>query len=194
MDKKFNSYLGLEAILAAGSALGYAYFFLIAQNPLSASLFLLLSGLFATKVMVGLFVQLRDVNLGFALLALVFGVAGSLGMAIHGGYDLANVINPPMTLNTDLPSQLDPRGILAFGSTGLAMLYISWLMSKASGFPKNLSLLGIVSGALLVWIYVARLTVLDPTNPMLLYPVLIEGFIINPLWYLWLAVVWKKTK
>lgn len=184
----------MEAYLAGLSALGYAYFFVMAQDVFMYSLLLLLAGIFATKVMVALFMQLRDVSLGFALLGLIFGVFGSMGMALHGGYDLANALNPPAVMNADLPNQLDPRGMLAFGATGLGILYFAWMMSKTKEFPKNLSLLGLVTGIMLIWIYIARLTVLDPTNPVLLYPVLLTGFVLSPVWYLWLGKVWSEAK
>lgn len=194
MSKIFRQYASLEAFLTGLSALGYAYFFVIAKDITNSSLFLMLSGLFALKVMAFLYTKLRDIDKGFALLGLLFGGAGALGMLLHGGYDLANAINPPGSMSSTLPSQVDPRGLLSFGATGLAFLYISWLMEKDKYFPKNLSVLGFVSGALLLWIYVARLTVLDPTNPSLLYPVLLEGFLVSPLWYIWLGVVVNKEK
>lgn len=194
MSKQFQKYAALEAFLAGASALAYAYFFVIAKDQMLASLALLLSGLFAAKVMVALYARLRDIDRGFALLGILFGGAGALGMMLHGGYDLANVINPPRGFEVSLPSQVDPRGLLSFGASGLALFYISWLMGKDKYFPKNLSMLGFVSGLLLLWIYVARLTVLDPTNPILLYPVLLEGFVVNPVWYLWLGSVFRRAK
>lgn len=36
------------------------------------------------------------VEAGFALFGLGLGLAGALGAAIHGGYDLANAINAPV--------------------------------------------------------------------------------------------------
>jgi hypothetical protein len=48
----------------------------------------------------------------------------ALGAAIHGGYDLANLINLPASAAAlpDLPSQVDPRGLLTFGVMGLGLL------------------------------------------------------------------------
>lgn len=179
---------------AAGiAALAYAYFFVVAKDVTMYSLFLLLSGLLATEVFIALFGKLKNVDEDFARIVLILGIFGSMGAAIHGGYDLANAINPPAIVNADLPNQVDPRGLLAFGVTGLAVLKAAWLMTKSNFFPKNLATLGFVSGILLVVIYIARLTVLDPTNPVLLYPVLLEGFIIAPIWYLWLGTVFKKS-
>lgn len=180
------------AILAGLSALAYAYFFVVAKDVTMYSLCLLLLGLFSLEVMVALFGRLKSVHEDLARVAVVLGIIGAVGTAIHGGYDLANAINPPAVLSADLPNQVDPRGLLAFGFMGMAMLKISWLMSKDKYFPEGLSWVGYVSGALLIVIYIARLTVLNPTNPVLLYPVLLNGFILSPLWYLWLGYSFLK--
>lgn len=181
-----------SAYLAGISWLLYAYYFVVAKDPLLSSLFLMLGGLFATKVFIALYRMLKEEDGGFATVFLVLGVAGALGTMIHGGYDLANAINPPIGLNLNLPSQIDPRGLMAFGVTGLAVLKSSWMMSKVSSFPKNLSSLGLLSGILLIIIYLGRLIVLDPTSPVLKYSILIEGFVVNPIWYLWLGRVFQE--
>ena len=182
----------ISAYLAGLAWLAYAYYFVIARDQLLSALFLTLGGLFAVKVFIALYRMLKEVDPGFALTIVVLGVAGALGTMIHGGYDLANAINPPGGLNPSLPSQVDPRGLLAFGITGLAVLKASWIMGKSKNFPKNLSNLGILSGILLMVIYLGRLIVLDPTSPILKYPILIEGFLVNPIWYLWLAYIFQK--
>lgn len=182
----------ISSYLAGIAWLLYAYYFVIAKDVLLSSLFLMLGGLFATKVFIALYRMLKEEDGGFSAVVLVLGVAGTLGTMIHGGYDLANAINPPIGLNLSLPSQIDPRGLMAFGVTGLAVLKASWLMGKSSKFPKNLSSLGLLSGILLIIIYLGRLIVLDPTSPVLKYPILIEGFIVNPIWYLWLGKVFQE--
>lgn len=193
MEKDFGKFSAISAALAGVAGFLYAVSFVILKDPSLSALFLMLSGLFALPVMLALFNKLRDVEANFALLALILGIVGSLGYLIHGGYDLANVINPPSVANIDLPSQVDPRGLLVFGVTGFAILKFSWLAQKSKAFPGGFSNLGLLSGLLLLVIYLARLTVLSPTNPMLLYPVLLEGFVVNPIWYLWLAsLLWGK--
>lgn len=182
----------ISAYLAGASWLLYAYFFVIARDPLLSALFLTLGGLFAVKVFIALYRMLKEADSGFALTILVLGVAGALGTMVHGGYDLANTINPPIMANLYLPSQIDPRGLMAFGVTGLAVLKASWLMGKTKVFPQNLSYVGLLSGILLLVIYLGRLIVLDPTNPVLKYPILVEGFLVNPIWYLWLGWLFQK--
>lgn len=152
-----------------------------------SSLFLLIGGVLGIHVMAAVYRRLRDVAPGFALVGFMLGFAGALGSTVHGAFDLANVLHPPAALATDLPNAVDPRGVLTFGLSGLAILVISRLMSRGGGFPVRLALLGYLSGLLLVLIYLGRLIVLDPSSPLILGPAALEGFIVNPLWYIWLG-------
>lgn len=189
--KKYNGY---NAILAGLAAFSYAVSFVILRDNTLSALFLTLSGAFAIPVFVSLLDPLGQADKTFAQTVVTLGVIGAAGTMIHGGYDLANVINPSGSLNPNLPSQVDPRGLLTFAITGIAIFKISWLMSKVKVFPDNLSYLGVLSGTLLMIIYLGRLTVLNPANPILKYPILVEGFIVNPLWYLWLGRVLLNKK
>lgn len=190
MYKDARMWAALSAFAAGLAGLGYAYSFVVLQNPLLYSLFLMAGGKFTLFVFISLYDKLKEVEVNYARYVVLIGAVGALGAIIHGGYDLANAINPPANLNLDLPHQVDPRGLLTFGVTGAAILKASWMLLKHKGFPNALAMLGVLSGALLIVIYLARLIVLDPTNPILLYPVLAEGFLIGPLWYLWLGWVW----
>ncbi len=66
-------------------------------------------------------------------------------------------------------------------------------MSRDSPFPSNLAYLGYLSGGLLVAIYLARLIILSPANPIVLAPAALEGFIVNPAWYIWLGFVLRRA-
>lgn len=180
------------AILAGLCGLAYSYYFVIAKNVQMYSLFLLLASILVLFLVPYLYDKLKDVDNNYAKLGALLLAVGSVGAMVHGGYDLANAINPVAGLDPNLPSQIDPRGLLAFGVTGLGIFKLSLLMRESKGIPEGLSLLGLLSGVLLVVIYMARLTVLSPTNPILLYPVLLEGFIVNPIWYIWLGIALKK--
>mgnify|MGYP001583057295 CR=1 FL=1 len=198
MKNTFEQFSGVYAILSGIAGFAYAVaFFIISRNnaemgALLSGLFLLLTGLFATAALVAVYMHLRETSEGFALWALVLGLAGAVGMAIHGGYDLANAINPP-GVNTpslaSLPSQIDPRGLLSFGVGGIALFTVSWLMGKNKFFPKNLSYLGYTSAVLLVILYLGRMILLDPSNPIIAYSALINGFLVNPAWYIWLGLI-----
>jgi hypothetical protein len=197
---KFERKAALDAILAGIAGFLYAVSFVIisrndpVQGALLSALFLTLLGFLAVKVFVRLYLMLKRVDEGWALWAFIFALAGAIGTAIHGGFDLANAINPPATsLPAGVPNPIDPRGLLTFGATGIALITFSWLMGREKLFPQGLRLLGYLSGVLLLILYLGRLIVLNPADPIILYPVLINGFVANPLWYLWLGwYLWKK--
>ncbi|HEV3476407.1 MAG TPA: hypothetical protein VG127_02895 [Rubrobacteraceae bacterium] len=183
----FERFAGVCAILAGAFGFLYAVAFVVLQNALLSGLFLMLTGLLTTTALVAVYERLRETDPSFALLALLLGVAGSLGSAVHGGYDLAIVINPPSTM-PDLPNQVDPRGLLTFGVAGIALFFASWLIVRGRRFPRGLGYLGYVSAVLLLALYLGRLIVLDPTNPLILVPALLSGFLANPIFYVWLGL------
>jgi len=197
----YERFAGVFAILAgvAGFLYSLAFIVIARSSPqlggLVSALFLALGGLLTTAVVVAVYSRLRATDESFALWALVLGIIGAGGSAVHGGYDLANAINAPDTIPAalaNLPSQLDPRGLLTFGVAGLGILVVSWLIVRGGQFPKNLGYLGYLLGILLVVIYLARLIILDPTNPLVVAAVLPTGFIINPVWYIWLGLTLQR--
>jgi hypothetical protein len=115
-----------------------------------------------------------------------------VGTAMHGGFDLAQVLHPAST-NSALPSQVDPRGMLTFGMPGLALFLFAWLIGRSHAFPARLAYLGYISAALLVLIYLARLVILTPTNPVVLGVAALEGLIVNPLFYIWLGLTLRRS-
>jgi hypothetical protein len=175
------------AILAAIAGFLYTVSFVVLKNPLLYALFLTLLGLYAVPALLAVFYRVRDTDAGYALLALLFGLVGATGTAIHGGYDLSNAINPPANVPAgllDLPSQVDPRGLLTFGFTGVGLFVFAWLITRAASFPKSLGYLGYLSAILFIVLYLGRLIILNPANPIILVPVLLNGFIVSPLFYL----------
>jgi len=166
-------------IVAAGAA---------PQLGLGPSWVLLLFGsLFGSFALAVVYMRVRDVEPTVALWSLVLGASGAIGAAVHGAYELALSLNPPAAVPV-IPSQVDPRGFLTFGTTALALFGISWLMRRGGGFPGGLAMLGYLSGVLLVLIYLGRLVIVTPTNPLVLVPAALEGFIVNPVWYIWLGL------
>src|SRR5262249_48174644 len=107
--------------------------------------------------------------------------------------------NPPTlsaSFKTDLsnlPSQVDPRGLLTFGVTGIAFLVLAWLIVRGGQLPRGLGYLGYALAILLVIVYLGRLILLDPSNLFLLGAAGLTGFILAPLWYIWLGLVlWRS--
>lgn len=192
--KSFDSLAGWSAIFAAVFALLYAISFVVLKSDLLSALFLLLGGLAAAIVMTALYQRLRDTQASYALLAFVLSAGAAAGAMIHGGYDLSNALHPPATINLDLPNPVDPRGLLTFGLAGVGLFVICWLMSHNKTFPKNLAYLGYLSALLMIVLYLGRLVILNATSPTILLPAALEGFIVNPLWYLWLGFVLRRAK
>lgn len=191
----YSRFAGALGILAGIVGLLYSIAFVILKDATLYSLFLLLGGIFTSATLISVFRRVRDTDADFALWGLVLGIAASFGSAIHGAYDLANAINPPET-NTpglaNLPSQIDPRGFLTFAVAGVGVFVLSWLILRGGAFPKTVAYLGMLSGVLLILIYLGRLIILNPASPLILGPAALEGFIVNPLWYLWLGwLLWQ---
>jgi hypothetical protein len=197
----FQRFAGLCAILTGVAGFLYAIAFIILRSDLLSGLFLLTGGILATAVFVALYHRLLDAG-GFALWALLLGVVGSFGSAIHGGYNLAIAPDLPTLALPALPNAIDPRGLLTFGLTGLAIFIVSWLMSvhpeTVEGpprFPLNLARLGYVLATLLIVLYLGRLIIVESTSPIIALPALIAGFLVNPAWYIWLGLtLWKTTR
>lgn len=183
----FERFAGACAILTAIASFLYAVAFVILQNVVLSALFLTAVGLLSSAVLVAVYYRLRQTNAAFALWALVLGIAGALGSAVHGGYDLANAINPPSSALAELPSPVDPRGLLTFGVSGVALFVVGWLIVHGGRFPRRVGYLAYLSAFLLVVLYLGRLIVLDPSNPVILIPALLNGFVINPALYILLG-------
>ncbi len=196
-DTSFERFGGLLATVAGVAGFFYAVAFIVLQNALLSALFLTIVGLASSAALVAVYGRLYNTSSGFARYALLLGLIGTLGAAIHGGYDLANAINPVTTTApgvADLPSQIDPRGLLTFGITGIALFLYSWLITRSTQLPAALGYLGYLSALLSIILYLGRLIVLQPTNPFVLVPALLNGFIVTPIWYVWLGItLWQRA-
>ena len=177
----YEHFAGLCAIGTGLAGFLYSVAFVILRSDLLSALFLLLSGLLGSATAVAIYGRLKETDAAFALWALLLGVGGAMGSAIHAGYDL--------------PSQIDPRGLLTFGVAGLALWVVAWLILRGGRFPRGLGYLGYLTAALLIILYLARLIVLDATSPLVLAPALIAGFVASPVWYVWLgANLWRSAR
>ena len=180
--------IGVASISTAIAGVGYAVSFVVLKDPLLSAVFLLLGGVLASTVLVAVREQLRDAAPVAAGWAILLALAGALGSAVHGGYDLANAVHPPSAVNADLPNPVDPRGLLTFGLTGLALIFLGVLIARTGRLPRWLGYLACLNGVLLVVLYLGRLIILDPANLVIVIPALLTGFLLNPLWYAWLGV------
>jgi hypothetical protein len=195
-QSSFDRFAGWCALLAAAGALLYSIAFVIVAKSSPdigaglAAFFLAAGGILGSVVLVALYGRLREAEPGFSLWAFLLGFAGAMGSTIHGGFQLANALHPPaVAVAADLPSEIDPRGILTFGVAGLAVLVFAWLiLARGGGFTPRLGYTGLAFGVLLILTFLARLIVLDAGSALVLAPAGLAGFILGPLWYLLLGL------
>jgi hypothetical protein len=144
-------------------------------------------GLVVSAVMVAIYQRVRDTDPSFALWGLALALVAAAGSAIHGAYDLANFVKSPVGAPEGygaLPNAVDPRGLMTFAVSGLAVVVLSYVISRGAVFPKRVGQLGYVAGILLVLVYLGRLIILNPKNPAVLTVAVLSGFIVSPLWFL----------
>jgi hypothetical protein len=203
--EQYERLAGTAALLAGVGGLVYSIAFiggvvleLAPELGLAvASTALLVGGVLSLVVLVAIHGIVRGLGPELAALGLVLAAAGAIGAAVHGGYDLANVLHPPASdifAVNDLPNPVDPRGLLTFGFAGGGLLVLAWLLRRAGTVPRRLGNLGVAVGALLVIVYLGRLIVLDPTNPLVAGPAALVGFILSPAFYLWLGTILRRPR
>ena len=189
----------LAAVAAGLLSLGYSISFSLYLHAPSRgtayanALLLLAGGLISTAAFTAVYERLRETDAALALWGFVLALAGALGAALHGGYDLANLANPPKALAADVPSSVDPRGLGTFALTGLALAVTGVLIVRGRRLPRALGQLAFLAAALLVFVYVGRLVILDPKSPGLLAGAVISGYVVNPLWFVWLGLALRRS-
>jgi hypothetical protein len=197
-SKPFERFAGACAIAVGIGTILYSVAFVIALQTTfrpavtATAVLLLLGGLVSTPVSVALYLRLRPAEEGFALWALLLALVGAAGSLIHGGFDLARLVGPP-TLPTEIANAVDPRGLLTFGVAGVAVFVFASLIRRGGGLPRGLGVLGMVAGGLLILIYLGRLIILDPSNPVLLTAAVLGGLVVNPAWYVWLGIALRRA-
>jgi len=194
----FDRFAGACALLAAPAGIGYSTAFIVYLHDGSRGaayaddLLLLIGGLLSTVVFTGLYERLRGIDEPLALWGFVLALAGAFGAVLHAGYDLANLAKPPKSLASDVPSAVDPRGLATFALTGLALAVAGCLILRGVTLPHGLGRLAFVAAALLLFVYVGRLVILDPNSPGLHTAAIVAGFVVNPAWYAWLGLrLWR---
>jgi hypothetical protein len=175
--------------VAVGGVL-YSVLFVVAVKSSSSAaataswLVLLVVALLSSGVLVAVYERVREVDPPTSLWALVLAAAGTYGSVAHAGYAISSERNR----TADVVSQADPRGLAAFGLTGLALLAFATVIRRAGVFPAGLGTLGLVFGVLLVLTYLGRLVVVDPNNVALLGVAALAGLIVHPWWWWWLGL------
>jgi hypothetical protein len=184
----FERFASVCAILAALTGLSYALAFVVFHSALYAGLSLMIGGLLGTAIVVAISERLRVHEPAFAMLGLILGAAASLGAVVHGGFDLANALHPPTNgFPADLPNTVDPRGLLVFGARSLWVFLFMWLAAQRRALSSWTIWLGYASAILSFALYAGRLFILDPTNLAIGGPALVEGFVVHPVFLLFVA-------
>lgn len=172
------AYAILFGLIVAGTSEGVIRIWLILG---------MVGGLAVTGVFVGLHQELRAsqaIVLWALLLGLVAGLGQMLNASVALGYSLDTAPSPPGRFE----GTPDPLGILRFGVNGLALFLFGWVMARGEGFPRALAYLGQLGGVLLVVMYAGRLTgLIDPGERLTLIPPLVYGFLVHPVFYVWLS-------
>jgi len=194
---------GTAAIVAGIGGIVYSIAFLAgvvagwAPQPgiMVASIALMVGSLLSIAVLLAVARRLTGDDAAVAMFGLVLVVIGAAGALAHGGYDLANALHPPISDvlgDAQLPNPVDPRGLLTFGASGLGLLLLALLARRSGAIPRNLALLGAVVGVLLIVVYLGRLIILTPTNPVVAAAAGITGLILSPAFYIWLGVELRR--
>jgi hypothetical protein len=205
---------GAAAILAGIGGVVYSIAFLggvvggyaVELGTIVAAIALLVGGILSVMVLVVLYRRLLDTAPAVALLGLALVAIGASGAIVHGGYDLAIAIHPPAEVQVivdggshtlelpdpQLPHPMDPRGLLTFAMSGLGLLVLTWQSRRSGTLPSNLATLGMLVGALLIVVYLGRLIILTPTNPLVAIPAAATGFLLSPAFYIWLGIELRR--
>jgi len=160
-----------------------------------ASVALMLGAVLSVAVLLAVYHRLGGDDAAVGLFGLILVVVGAAGALAHGGYDLANAIHPPLTDvlgDAQLPNPVDPRGLLTFGASGLGLLVLALLARRAGTLPRGLAKLGAVVGLLLMVVYLGRLIILTPTNPIVAAAAGLTGLVLSPAFYLWLGTELRR--
>lgn len=193
MTKRFQRFAGYCAIATGIGGFIYSVAFVLVTRINSnvglglSWVILLIGALLAMPVLLALYEHLRQLEPPVALLALLFAMVGFFGAIMHAGYEIANIVHLGASPASNLPSQVDPRGLLTFGITGLGLLLFAWLMGRGARYPGGLSRWGMLTGVLMIVVYLARLTLYSPTNPLVLVGAGLTGFIVSPIFFVWLG-------
>jgi hypothetical protein len=195
----FGRFGGACAFAAALTGFAYSTSFSVYLHDASRgtayanAILLLAGGLLATAAFTAVYERLRATDAGLALWGYALALVGAFGAALHGAYDLANLANPPAALPGGVPSSVDPRGLGTSALTGLALAVAGVLVLRGGALPRGLGYLAFVAAALLVFVYVGRLVILDPTSPGLRAAAVLAGFVVDPIWFGWLGVtLWRS--
>ena len=194
MSASFDRFGGISAIVVGVLSVLYAIFYLLIARQaeytglLGSWLILAASGLFSSAAYVALYLRLHRTNEGYALWALLLGIAASFVTLLHGVHEALLLTTPldeaAVGIAQALPSEVDPSGLATFFIVGIVVFIFSRLVIDDAQLPKRLGQLGIANGVLLVVLFFASAFALQ--NLILLSGGL-TSLIVGPIWWIWLG-------
>ena len=174
----------LSAAVALAYSLSFGYYVREGDRwaQYTSSGLLIAGGLVGLPVLVAIYLRVRHVDEGFAIVGLVVAAAAALGTVLHGAHDVAAFAHPEkVTTSADYPNFTDPRGFSTFALFGLGMIVLA-AMTRGAGFAKPIPAVGAISGVLAVIVYIGRVTVLDPKRWWVAIAAVGAGVVGVPLW------------
>lgn len=195
----FDRTASVMAYLSAAIALAYSVSFgyYVQEGDrwaqYTSSGLLMAGGLIGLPVLVAIYLRVRSIDEGFAIIGLIVATAAALGSVLHGAHDIAVFANPEVaTGSPDYPNFTDPRGFSTFALFGLGMLVLA-AMCRGARFPKAIPFVGAATGALTVIVYIGRVTVLDPKRWWVAIAAVGSGVIGVPVWNVLVARTLRRT-
>jgi hypothetical protein len=186
MTRSFSRFAAASAAVAVVTSLVYSVTFALVVRKgyhwaeWASSAALLTGALAAIVVVLAARERFGGREPQFAQLAVVLGLAGALGSAVHAAYDLAALAKPADSDALGL-SPTDPRGFATFALTGLALGLFGVLGHSAGALSARTRAVALVTAASLVVVFVGRLALLDPNRLVIKVLALACGVVLNPL-------------
>ena len=206
MDKEFNRFGGLCAVIVGVLSILYAVFYLVIARQtefigtLGSWMILAASGIFSSAAYVALYRRINGQGEnGFALWALLLGEMSAFATLLHGGHQvlLTNALRTadPATRTLIenmrlLPSEADPAGLATFGTVGLVAALFSWQILRTRALSPGLGYLGLFNALLLVVLYAATAANLQP---LILLSGGLTALLVGPVWWIWVGIQLRRA-
>lgn len=187
--RPFTSQSATVAWAAAAAGIGYGITFAVLGNVTAASIILTTGAVLTVLIISAIGASVDDTPA--VRLAMMVGTIGGLASATHGIYDLANQIHPPAVVApTDLPNAIDPRGFATFALVGAALVVLGGPIGRHPRYGSGIGIAARVLGSISVGIFLVRLIILDPTNPVVRVA-LLAGVVANTVFAVGLGRRWS---
>ncbi len=199
MNRSFERFGGLSAIIVGALSILYAIFYLViarqneALGALGSWMILSLSGIFSSAAFVALYLRLRPSSEGFALWGLALGLFSSFATLTHGAYQALLLTTLPVAADSQraaielvrmVPSPIDPAGLGTFGLIGLASLVTGLIIIVGGRLPRALGYLAVVNAVLLIVLFFASAA---GAQTLILISGGLTSVIVGPVWWVWLG-------